>query len=109
MNDRRAERRKKKKIRINIGRMIVVAVMIVLIGVTSFSVKRIVALKIEQNQLRREQTSLKAKKEKLKYELKHIDSESYIEEQARKQLNMIKPGEIIYMIEKDKSKNKKNE
>ena len=105
MNDRKAERRKKKKIRINIGRMIVVAVVIVLIGVTSFSVKRIVALKIEQNQLRREQASLKAKKEKLK----HIDSESYIEEQARKQLNMIKPGEIIYMIEKDKSKNKKNE
>ena len=105
MNDRKAERRKKKKIRINIGRMIVVAVVIVLIGVTSFSVKRIVALKIEQNQLRREQASLKAKKEKLKYEL----SESYIEEQARKQLNMIKPGEIIYMIEKDKSKNKKNE
>ena len=109
MNDRRAERRKKKKIRINIGRMIVVAVVIVLIGVTSFSVKRIVALKIEQNQLKREQASLKAKKAKLKYELKHIDSESYIEERARKQLNMIKPGEIIYMIEKDKSKNKKNE
>ena len=43
MNDRKAERRKKKKIRINIGRMIVVAVVIVLIGVTSFSVKRIVA------------------------------------------------------------------
>ncbi|MDY2959861.1 MAG: cell division protein FtsL [Hornefia sp.] len=109
MNDRRERRRKKKKIRLNIGRLIVVAIVVILVGVTSFSVKKIVNLKMEQNQLKSEQTSLKEKKEKLEDELKHIDSESYIEEQARKQLNMIKPGEILYMIEKDKAKDKKSE
>lgn len=109
MSDRREKRRKRKKRIYNIRRMIILAMVVMLVGVTSFSVKKIVNLKLEQNQLKSEQEALKYKKEKLENELKHIDSDNYIEEQARKQLNMIKPGEILYMIEKDKSKGKKSE
>ena len=66
----------------------------------------IVLLKIEQSELKEQQKALKEKRTKLKNELKNIDDKNYIEEQARKQLNMVKPGEILYMIEKDRSKGK---
>ena len=63
-------------------------------------------MKIEQSELKEQQKALKEKRTKLKNELKNIDDKNYIEEQARKQLNMVKPGEILYMIEKDRSKGK---
>ena len=70
------------------------------------SIRKIVLLKIEQSELKEQQKALKEKRTKLKNELKNIDDKNYIEEQARKQLNMVKPGEILYMIEKDRSKGK---
>ena len=32
-------------------------------------------------------------------EFENINDKNYIEQQARKQLNMVKPGEIVYIID----------
>lgn len=88
------------------SRLLFRVVIVVLVCVTALSIRKIVILKIEQSELKEQQKALKEKRTKLKNELKNIDNKNYIEEQARKQLNMVKPGEILYMIEKDRSKGK---
>ena len=102
----REQRRKKKKMHLNMSRLLFRVVIVVLVCVTALSIRKIVLLKIEQSELKEQQKVLKEKRTKLKNELKNIDDKNYIEEQARKQLNMVKPGEILYMIEKDRSKGK---
>ncbi len=102
----REQRRKKKKMHLNMSRLLFRVVIAVLVCVSVMSVRKIVLLKMEQSELKAQQTSLKEKRAKLRNELKNIDDKNYIEEQARKQLNMVKPGEILYMIEKEKKKNK---
>ena len=88
------------------SRLLFRVVIVVLVCVTALSIRKIVLLKIEQSELKEQQKALKEKRTKLKNELKNIDDKNYIEKQARKQLNMVKPGEILYMIEKDRSKGK---
>lgn len=102
----REQRRKKKKMHLNMSRLLFRVVIVVLVCVTALSIRKIVLLKIEQSELKEQQKALKEKRTKLKNELKNIDDKNYIEEQARKQLNMVKPGEILYMIEKERSKGK---
>lgn len=102
----REQRRKKKKMHLNMSRLLFRVVIVVLVCVTVLSIRKIVLLKIEQSELKEQQKALKGKRAKLKNEFKNIDDKNYIEEQARKQLNMVKPGEILYMIEKERSKGK---
>ena len=102
----REQRRKKKKMHLNMSRLLFRVVIVVLVCVTALSIRKIVLLKIEQSELKEQQKALKEKRTKLKNELKNIDDKNYIEEQARKQFNMVKPGKILYMIEKDRSKGK---
>jgi cell division protein FtsB len=42
--------------------------------------------------------ALEVEKAMLEYELQHVDSPEYIEQQARTMLKMIKPGEIFYVV-----------
>ena len=91
---------------LNMSRLLFRVVIVVLVCVTALSIRKIVLLKIEQSELKEQQKALKEKRTKLKNELKNIDDKNYIEEQTKKQLNMVKPDEILYMIEKDRSKGK---
>ena len=98
-----ATKRKRKK-KINPIRIFVVAVMAVLIVFCGYSVKNIIDLHAEQNELRAKNAELTQKKEDLIAELKNVNDLGYIEEQARKQLKMIRPGEVLYVIDDDGSK-----
>ncbi|MFC1624817.1 septum formation initiator family protein [Patescibacteria group bacterium] len=46
--------------------------------------------------------SLEGKKEALEQEIQYKRTPEYIEEKARNDLNLVKPGETIYIIEKGK-------
>ena len=105
--DRIEERRQQRIKRINHIRMAIFAVVIILTVVVGMSVKSVLDLTIEQHQLKKENASLKEKKAALEREFENINDKGYIEEQAGKQLNMVKPGEIVYIIEEDE-KNKDN-
>ncbi len=93
--------KRKPKVRFNMTRLLLTVVVVVLVVVFSISAKNIIDLKIEQNQLKKENKELRAQKKKLEEELEQINDENYIEEQARKQLNMVKPGEILYILESE--------
>ena len=95
----RRNRRKKKKTKINVLRMSVTVVVVLLALGAVFSIKNIVDLHIEQKELLKTNKDLKEQKAELNNELKHINDSNYIEEQARTQLNMIMPGEKLYIVD----------
>ena len=78
-------------------RFYVVLVTIVLLVFLSLSVVDILKLKAEEREALKKQEQLKAKQEQMKEDLKDVDSEENIEDQARERLKLTKPGETIYI------------
>lgn len=90
---KRAIRRGKIRRRIITG--IVFAILALLLFLLVFN---IISLKKEQYDTRKEQEALKQQKAELQKELEHAETPENIEMQAREQLRLIKPGEILYMF-----------
>ena len=72
-------------------------------------VRNIIGLSIEKRELEKQQRELADTRDELTAELENVNDLDYIEEQARKLLHMIKPGEILYILNgseqpKDESK-----
>lgn len=81
--------------------MAVFAIVVVLAIFVGMSVKTVLELTLEQQKLKQENEDLKEQKAALEQEFENINDKDYIEEQARKQLNMVKPGEIVYIIDEE--------
>ena len=96
----------KRKKRINPGRLILTVIIVVLIFFAAISVKNIVSLHVEKNELEEENARLEDEKDRLQNELENADDPEYIEEQARQQLRMVMPGEVLYIIEEEGEKAK---
>lgn len=102
------KQKRKKNVKINKGRVILTAIVAVLIVFVGMSVKNIFDLRAEQKELRAHNEKLVSEKAQLKEELKNVNDVDYIEEQARIQLKLIKPGEILYILE-DQNNTEKEE
>ena len=61
--------------------------------------KDIVRLKAENIALKKQQVALEKQRDELKDELANVDDPEYIREQARKQLNLLNPGEILFLFD----------
>lgn len=88
-------RRTAKRNRRRLVYLIVFIVIGILIVTTAVN---IISLKMEQAKARDELQALNEIKARLQEEISHIDSEEYIEQQARQQLKMIFPGETLYIL-----------
>lgn len=93
-----------RKYKLNKARSIAVGAALVLLIVVSVSLKNIMDLRAERNTLIQQNQALKEEKKKLKDELKNVNDMDYIEEQARLQLRLIKPGETLFIVEKENDK-----
>ncbi len=91
--------RPKKRVRINTGRIALTVIVVLLIAVLGMSVKNIFQLQMENKELKEENKALTAEKESLQDEYENVSDTEYIEEQARIQLKLIKPGEVLYILE----------
>ena len=91
-----AKKRKLKQVSRNIFFYLVMA--LIIISVVGFSVFRIVDLKLEERQLLAQQEALIQEKEKLKEQLENVNNPEFIEQEARKQLKLIMPGETLYIL-----------
>ena len=81
-----------------------VLVIVILVGITvAASIKNIISLELEHSKLKKENSQLKAQKKQLELELKNVNSKEYIEEQARKQLRLVNPDEILFVFPDDSS------
>jgi cell division protein DivIC len=91
-----AKKRKLKQVSRNIFIYLVMAVIV--LSIVGFSVFRIVDLKLEERQLLAQQEALIQEKEKLKEQLENVNNPEFIEQEARKQLKLIMPGETLYIL-----------
>lgn len=89
--DRRAQRR--KKVRRN--RLILIGIIVIIFGMYA---RNIVLLEIENKQLKDENKALTEQRDKLKIELKNVNSKEYIENRARQQLRLVNPDEILFVF-----------
>ena len=76
--------------------IVIVIALMVGIGVI---VKNIISLTIEKKARTEKNNELANKRDELTAELENVNDLDYIEEQARKLLHMIKPGEILYILD----------
>lgn len=82
-------------------RLVYLLVLVVILAVSSFSVYNLISQKAALNEAKAKQEQLQKEKEKLQQELTQVNSDEYVEQQARKQLNMIKPGELLFVVDSD--------
>ncbi len=95
----------RRKVIKNLQRRIVYGLVFIVIGVIiGVSVYNVISLKMEEAAAQAQLEALEAEKTVLEEELSYVDSEEYIEQQAREQLRMILPGETLYVLRnKDKT------
>ena len=82
----------------------VACIIVVILAIFGLLLHNVISLKMEQHELQVKKEQLEQKKKELQEEKKAVSDNDYIEEQARKQLKMIKPGEILYVLPDDDDK-----
>ena len=63
--------------------------------------KDIVRLKAENVALKRQQVALQKERDELKAELESTSEQEYIRDQARRQLRLLNPGELLFIWDED--------
>ena len=82
----------------NRRRFVIALIVVGIIGAIGISLINVISLKKEQHEVMQQAKELQQEKEQLEEELSHINDPANIEEQARDQLRLIKPGETLYMF-----------
>ena len=103
------KKKRRKRIKINYGRLAALVIIIVLIGTVGFNVRRIISLHAEKARLMAQREELEQTRQEKLNELENVNDLDYIEEQARKQLKMIKPGEVLFVIDETVKEVKENQ
>lgn len=89
------ERQAGKKAR---RRMVYFFIFLFILCIIGVSIFNIVNLKFTESKILKEQQSLTQQKERLEKTYSQANSPEYIEQEARQQLKMVKPGEILYVL-----------
>lgn len=88
----------------NRRRLIYCCVIIGIMVAIGVSIFHVYLLQKEYNETIAQQKTLEAKKQRLTEELGNVSNPEYIEQQARQQLKMIKPGEVLYILPTEEQK-----
>jgi len=92
---------KRKRIKLNRKRNFYSALMLIIVVVFCVSIFNMISANSQLKEAAAQRELLEMEKDALIYELENVDSEEYIEQQARTMLRMIKPGEIYYVVPKE--------
>ncbi len=96
-SQRKAAKRKRRL-------LIYAAIIIFVVAAVSVSLVEIISLEKEKAELVSEKTRLTKELEDAQNELASTDDPEYIEQQVREKLNMVYPGEIIYISPDEEDK-----
>lgn len=102
--------RKKRQRQLGMGKITKMIILILLIWAIAFAalqVYNMYRINADYKKVLIENTKLKKERESLKEELKHVNEPEYIEQQAREQLKMVKPGEVMYILPQNETKDEK--
>lgn len=98
MKKRRARVRGRKRRRKILGVLIVI---ILFASLATMCGRDIVRLNRENIALRRQQKELEEERDKLREEVKSAGDREYVQEQAKKQLKLLNPGELLFTFEEE--------
>ena len=90
-----AVRRRRKKV------LTLFAVIVAFVFLGTMCGKDIVRLKAENRALKKQQIALEQQRDELQEELKNANNQEYIREQAKKQLRLLNPGEILFTFDEE--------
>ena len=93
----KSTRRKAKNIRRRIVSFIILGIILIAVGFQGIKIHSLIQEKEAMEQAHHDLIKEKAKYEE---ELSNVNSAEYIEQQAREQLKLIMPGEILYIFPK---------
>lgn len=93
-----AAQRKNKKNQATPYRLIRDVVILTVLIMLAISAYKILAVQKKQAELVSRQKELIQERERLSRELLKVEDPKYIEEQARTQLKMVRPGELLYVF-----------
>lgn len=79
-------------------RMVYFVITLVILGIIAASAFNIISLKLTEAKTMKEHQELLEQKARLEKVYSQVNSPEYIEQQARQQLKMIRPGEILYVL-----------
>lgn len=99
-----AEKKKKKFKIVNMKRFVASVIIVVLIASVGVSAINIIKLTIQRSELQEKNAALLKLKEDLSADMEFINSADYIEQQARKDLKMIKENELLFIVTDDEDK-----
>lgn len=95
-SEKKAARRSRRRYVVLIGVLVVI-----LIG--SWYGFKIYSLNKLYHETVEERAKLENEKKRLEEELENVNNPEYIEQQAREQLKMVKPGEVMYILPQEES------
>lgn len=98
---RQASRKMMLRRRREYRRMAIIGVCAIIMLLFVLSVGRIVMLKHELYQAEKQQEEYIKEKEQLEEDMTELNDLDYLEEQARDQMRLIKPGETLYIFPED--------
>ncbi len=98
------EKRKKRTKIVNTKRFIASVIIVMIIASVGMSAINIIKLTVQRNELQAQNADLIKFKEDLTSELEYINSAEYIEQQARKELKMIKENELLFIVDDQEDK-----
>ena len=90
-----AAKRRRKKV------LTLFAVIVAFVFLGTMCGKDIVRLKAENRALKKQQIALEQQRDELQEELKNANNQEYIREQAKKQLRLLNPGEILFTFDEE--------
>ena len=90
-----AAKRRRKKV------LTLFAVIVAFVFLGTMCGKDIVRLKAENRGLKKQQIALEQQRDELQEELKNANNQEYIREQAKKQLRLLNPGEILFTFDEE--------
>lgn len=92
------KKRQKKHIKVNYGRVIIIVIVICLLVYFGVYAVKIMKLDKERDAVNAQNEKLAQNKARLELTLENINTPDYIEEQARKELKLIKPNELLFIF-----------
>ena len=101
----RMRERKKRVRRKKIWRKILLVILLVAAFATLATMcgRDIVKLQSENRQLKKQQKELEDERDKLRNELEKAGDREYLQEQARKQLHLLNPGELLFTFDDEEA------
>ena len=96
--EKRIRRRKAKIARKKIRRKLLLIVLIIALfsSLVTMCGRDIIRLKAENRALQKKQKELEAERDKLQKEVENAGQKEYVQDQARKQLRLLNPGELLF-------------